>query len=461
MITPRHEFTGFTPTFSWPLLATTSPDGTRFWMASTGIQTCFVPSWFAGWWDGSVAMGLNDVPGGQQRVLIDALTGTTQPQSDDPSIVVGAVAGERYWASNTQGGTIRVDGRVVDVNPRNLGIMARGPFVAHQRNEGPASDPEWQRWRTVVYRNGYPTYTIVPRVPVAALHLAKDGTVLYGDTSRAFMAENGSWTWECTTTSPPSDYAPILVEDVSGVRWIWGVVGGEARHIVARSVMDSVGYLLELPWGASSIDVVWRPDGWWLAWANSQGRVGVAVIALTDPLPLPISWPPNAIPEPPIDPPVEPPMPETPNHLPTVEAVRAAYPTDENLGNKRAWQISNEVAWRHRDEGFGLRFKPTGNNYVHDGVGYAVDIVFHRPSNQFVDVLGSSETIGAPQWSHAPGAVASEWRAPIDPATIDGPVEPPVDPPVEPPVTDLDVRVLALEEDLMRLREAMTGWIIR
>jgi hypothetical protein len=119
------------------------------------------------------------------------------------------------------------------------------------------------------------------------------------------------------------------------------------------------------------------------------------------------------------------------------------------------------VAWRHRDEGFGLRFKPTGNNYIHNGVGYAVDIVFHKPTNQFVDVLGSSETVGTPQWSHAAGAVADEWRAAIDPATIDGPVEPPVDPPVDPPVTDIDARVLALEEDLMRLREAMTGWIIR
>ena len=164
-------------------------------------------------------------------------------------------------------------------------------------------------------------------------------------------------------------------------------------------------------------------------------------------------------------PPVEPPMPTTPNHLPTVQAVRAQYPTNEPLGNKRAWQITNEVAWRHRDESFGLRFKPDGNNYVHNGVGYAVDIVFHRPTNQFVDVLGSSETAGTPQWSHAEGAMPHEWRAAIDPATIDGPVVPPVDPPVEPPVeppaTDLETRVLALEDDLMRLREALTGWIIR
>jgi len=177
-------------------------------------------------------------------------------------------------------------------------------------------------------------------------------------------------------------------------------------------------------------------------------------------------------------PPVEPPMPETPNHLSTVQAVRAGYPApqyDDNgeltnpLGNKRAWQITNEVAWLHRGEGFGLRFKPTGNNWIQNGVAYAVDIVFHKPSNQFVDVLGSSETVGTPQWSHAIGAVADEWRAPIDPATITGPyppptdppLDPPAEPPVEPPATDLDVRVLALEEDLMRLREAMTGWIIR
>jgi hypothetical protein len=163
---------------------------------------------------------------------------------------------------------------------------------------------------------------------------------------------------------------------------------------------------------------------------------------------------------PPIDPPVppvEPPMPETPNHLPTVETVRAQYPSDGNLGNERAFRTTNEVAWIHRTEGFGLRKKPAGNNYL----GYAVDIVFHKPSNQFVDVLGSSETWGYPQWSHADGAIPSEWAPPLDPLTLAPPVEPPVDPPVDPPASGLDARVLAVEEDLMRLREALTSWIIK
>jgi hypothetical protein len=149
-------------------------------------------------------------------------------------------------------------------------------------------------------------------------------------------------------------------------------------------------------------------------------------------------------------------MPDTPNHLPTVERVRAQYPTNVDLGNKRAWMICNEVAWIHRGETFGLRRKDTGNNYVHEGIGYAIDIVFHKPTMQFVDILGSSETLGIPQWSEAPGAVLDEWMPPIDPATLDQPI-PPI-PPVPP--SSLEARVEALELDLFRLKQALSGWII-
>jgi len=145
----------------------------------------------------------------------------------------------------------------------------------------------------------------------------------------------------------------------------------------------------------------------------------------------------------------------TPNHYPTVERVRAQYPTDQALGQQRAWQVCNEVAWIHRAEGFGLRKKPQGNNYVHDGQGYAIDIVFHKPSLQFVDILVSSETVGLPGWSEVPGAVLDEWAPPIDPATLGG--TPPIPP--QPPL-DLSARVTKLEADMVSLRMALAAWIV-
>jgi hypothetical protein len=135
-------------------------------------------------------------------------------------------------------------------------------------------------------------------------------------------------------------------------------------------------------------------------------------------------------------------MSDTPNHLDTVEFARKHYPTDEDLGVERAFYVTNEVAWIHRDEGFGLRKKPTGNNYL----GYAVDIVFHKPTNQFVDVLGSSETEGNPQWSEVAGAVPEEWAPPLDPETmLPDPPGPNPDPPDPPDDSDLEGRVAYLE----------------
>jgi hypothetical protein len=132
-----------------------------------------------------------------------------------------------------------------------------------------------------------------------------------------------------------------------------------------------------------------------------------------------------------------------PNHEPTVVAVRSKY--GKPLGNEHAYKVCNEVAWIHRAEGFGLRRKTTGNNYN----GFAVDIVFHKPSNTLVDILADSENAGIPQWSEVGPGNPDEWVAPTDPNG--GP----------PPPTDLQTRVLALEDDLMRLREALTGWIIK
>lgn len=122
-----------------------------------------------------------------------------------------------------------------------------------------------------------------------------------------------------------------------------------------------------------------------------------------------------------------------PNHLSTVETYRAAYPQDGNLGVQHAWEIANATAYAHRDEGFGLRRKTSGNNFN----GFAVDIVYHKPTNTMIDVLGDSEGYGWPQWNEVGPGNLSEWAEPV----------PPIEPPIEPPVgDDLEPRVEYLEQ---------------
>jgi hypothetical protein len=140
----------------------------------------------------------------------------------------------------------------------------------------------------------------------------------------------------------------------------------------------------------------------------------------------------------------------TPNHLPTVTAVRNTYPTTTDLGNRRAWEICNKVAWAHRAEGFGLVTKPEGNNYVYNGVGYSIDLVFHRETSTIVDILGSSETLGVPQWSEAGTLPVNRWRGAYDPAIVDGDPTPP-EPPDPPPSGDLEARVAVLEAQVQHI----------
>ena len=150
-----------------------------------------------------------------------------------------------------------------------------------------------------------------------------------------------------------------------------------------------------------------------------------------------------------------------PNHLDTVVAERAKYPAPQYdaegrllnpLGPAAAWAITNAVAYKHSAEGFGLRRKPDGQNYN----GYSIDVIIHKPTGTWLDILGSSEAEGRPQWGTTTPAGPTDdyWMPPV--SAPGGPTDPTVDP----PMTDIEARVLALEEDLMRLREAMTGWII-
>lgn len=130
------------------------------------------------------------------------------------------------------------------------------------------------------------------------------------------------------------------------------------------------------------------------------------------------------------------------NLLESVKAERAKYPApiyDEGIlsnpiGDQAAYTIVNNVAYQHRADGWGLKYKPEGHNFNQR----AVDILIHKPSGRSFDVLGNSETDGIPTWNELTGSDAvpiSLWRAPVAPATpipVD-PVPTPVDPPIVPP----------------------------
>jgi hypothetical protein len=276
-------------------------------------------------------------------------------------------------------------------------------------------------------------------------HTLRGTVVGYAINRRTYMHDLAVGVSILVDAAPGPESTPCIVDG-----WVWSV----AEHIGPQDETYIQGHpsnqqrviASKRPKGSQDwIDVV-HINGEWIVASCHDGGI-LVVESISDRTSL-RTWNEIINGVPPTPP--EPPMPETPNHLDTVIAVRAQYPTNENLGNERAFRITNEVAWRHRDEGFGLRKKPDGNNYL----GYAVDIVFHKSTIQFVDVLGSSETLGTPQWSEVSGAIIREWAPPLDPATL----EP--DPP-DPPPTTLETRVLALEEDLMKLREALTSWIIK
>ena len=114
------------------------------------------------------------------------------------------------------------------------------------------------------------------------------------------------------------------------------------------------------------------------------------------------------------------------NHLDTVQRERAKYPAPEYglnaqgervllnpMGNDNAARISRAVAWTHRDEGWGLLDKPTGNNVL----GYSVDVIINAREQQIVDCLGSSEAECIPVWNPLEWRddYAARWRPALPP----------------------------------------------
>ena len=136
------------------------------------------------------------------------------------------------------------------------------------------------------------------------------------------------------------------------------------------------------------------------------------------------------------------------NLLADVAAERAKYgsvPSDPEL-----CAILNAVAWKRRDDGWGLSTKPGGTRCrAPQGIDVAHDILQHRPTNKLFDVFVAAGERAEPTWTEVahhddPGR---PWLAPIAPS--DGQTEPP--PPVDPPATELGpmlLRIIQLLEDL-------------
>jgi hypothetical protein len=118
--------------------------------------------------------------------------------------------------------------------------------------------------------------------------------------------------------------------------------------------------------------------------------------------------------------------------LKEIQAERVKYSTP--LGLENAWNICNTIAWKHRNEGWGLHRK-SGNNWK----GYAVDIIA-KADGTMIDILIDSENLGVPQWSPTTGVV--DWGHPFP---IDEVEPPPIDPPPNPPPVEIDYSPVLLQ----------------
>jgi len=120
------------------------------------------------------------------------------------------------------------------------------------------------------------------------------------------------------------------------------------------------------------------------------------------------------------------------NLLGDLQAARGKYPTPMSAAQQAA--LLNEVAAKHKAEGWGLLAKPSGNNCPQPTTGILVscDWLVHLPSGTGVDALRGSETEGTPQWGGLEPFDKSRFVAPVAPAdqpggggTIDPPPPPP------------------------------------
>lgn len=182
-------------------------------------------------------------------------------------------------------------------------------------------------------------------------------------------------------------------------------------------------------------------------WSTATGKL---VKGPAENLPL---VPLNPKPEPPKPEPPKP-MPEVPNHLDVVTRMRAKYA--HLSGNHRAYTVTNASAWELRNEGAGLFYKPSGNNYNSRNVNVLVfKGNYSAPAGKYqsFDVLRDAENKAVPVWQRTePSGFSdvSKWRAPVPPEAGPEPPEPPEPTPPNCKVTLLDIRgdLVDLQDDL-------------
>jgi hypothetical protein len=149
-----------------------------------------------------------------------------------------------------------------------------------------------------------------------------------------------------------------------------------------------------------------------------------------------------------------------PNHRGELVALRGQYPA--LLTQVQAGELLNRLVWQIRGEGFGLLRKDGGNSCPVVGLPFRVscDIVLHRPTSTFCDVLGS-----APDGPNEPGPSTPSWCA-GEPGDMSNFVSP-----VQPAdgggggggdtggggAVDLTPRVVALERDITTLRQQLAA----
>lgn len=119
--------------------------------------------------------------------------------------------------------------------------------------------------------------------------------------------------------------------------------------------------------------------------------------------------------------------------LQTLKALRLMYGTPMTPEENGA--LLNATAWLHRAEGYGVYYKPAGNNCpMPNGLLISRDILYNKTTGIGYDCLQDSEGAGVPVWVEAHGLKIENWTAPIDPGGVIEPPVPPTPIPPQPPV---------------------------
>lgn len=131
--------------------------------------------------------------------------------------------------------------------------------------------------------------------------------------------------------------------------------------------------------------------------------------------------------------PVDPPVTEgMPDHKQLLIDLRKNYPA--LLNQQQAGELMARLAYTLRAEGFGLYKKNGGNNcpIPNSSVMVSCDIILHKPTSTWCDVLGSGPDVGelgpsTPTWCKGDPGDMTNFFSPPNPGAVDPPPPPPTD----------------------------------